>query len=59
MTSARASPVFARASSSPGILLAASLPTLAGVAPESREALALVFQSMLVLLPLALWPCSC
>ncbi len=37
-----------------GILLAASLPTLAGVAPESREALALVFQSMLVLLPLAL-----
>ena len=37
-----------------GILLAASLPTIAGVVPESREALALVFQSMLVLLPLAL-----
>jgi glycoside/pentoside/hexuronide:cation symporter, GPH family len=37
-----------------GILLAAALPTLAGVAPESREALALTFQSMLVLLPLAL-----
>ena len=40
-----------------GILLAASLPALAGVAPESREALALVFQSMLVLLPLALVSC--
>ena len=37
-----------------GILLAASLPTLAGVQPESREALALVFQGMLVLLPLTL-----
>lgn len=37
-----------------GILLAASLPTLAGVPPESREALALVFLSMLVLLPLTL-----
>ena len=37
-----------------GILLAASLPAVAGVAPESREALALVFQSMLVLLPLTL-----
>ncbi len=37
-----------------GILLAASLPFLAGVQPESREALALVFQAMLVLLPLTL-----
>jgi Na+/melibiose symporter-like transporter len=37
-----------------GILLAASLPFLAGVQPESREALALVFQSMLLLLPLTL-----
>lgn len=37
-----------------GILLAAALPTLTGVEPESREALALTFQSMLVLLPLSL-----
>ena len=37
-----------------GILLAASLPTLAGVPPESRDALALVFRSMLVLLPITL-----
>ena len=37
-----------------GILLAASLPTLAGVAPESAAALALIFQLMLILLPLTL-----
>jgi Na+/melibiose symporter-like transporter len=37
-----------------GILLAASLPAVAGVKPESREALALVFQLMLVLLPITL-----
>ena len=37
-----------------GILLAASLPALAGAKPESREALGLVFQLMLVLLPITL-----
>lgn len=37
-----------------GILLAAALPTLTGVEPESREALALTFQCMLVLLPATL-----
>jgi GPH family glycoside/pentoside/hexuronide:cation symporter len=37
-----------------GILLAASLPAAAGVAPESREALALMFWLMLACLPAAL-----
>ena len=37
-----------------GILLAASLPAAVGVKPESREALALVFRLMLVLVPTTL-----
>lgn len=37
-----------------GILLAASLPAMAGAKPESREALGLVFQLMLMLLPITL-----
>jgi GPH family glycoside/pentoside/hexuronide:cation symporter len=36
------------------ILLAASLPAVTGVKPESREALALVFQLMLMLMPITL-----
>ncbi len=37
-----------------GILLAATLPAAAGVKPESREALALVFRLMVVLVPITL-----